>query len=412
MIKKTLSCSLSILLSTPFLANAQSPIEQVVIAPQCLVDQAKIDHHILASRQHFFLLKVDETALNKLIAAKKNQSKPCGGFLNVTDDWVQFNAKTIAKPSNANAFLNAYIEKKKPALVPETKTEYKIRYEKQVTQLLSQLNPDNMWKDLTTLTQFPDRYSMSNNGLKAANWIKSQIETIAKNTGHSEDVNVYFVKTGGDRSYYKQPSVVAKFGKGDDPAIVIGGHMDTLSSFSSKKPGADDDGTGSVTVLEVARTILSSGLQFNRPIYFVWYAAEEMGLVGSQYVVADFQKKKIPVEAVMQFDMTGYEYQNAPDIWLIKDYVNEDLTTFLETLINTYVKKPVHYTQCGYACSDHASWYNAGFSSCMPSESSFEHYNPHIHTSEDKMDYLSLDHMKDMAKLGLAYVVELAEPAA
>jgi leucyl aminopeptidase len=264
-----------------------------------------------------------------------------------------------------------------------------------------------MWTRLSDLTNYPDRYANSKTGLKAAVDIRDEMIRLASSTGHSEEVSVYFVPTG---NFYKQPSVVMKYGTSDEPGVVIGGHMDTLSSKLSLKPGADDDGSGSVTVLETAHTILSSGMHFKKPLYFVWYSAEEMGLVGSQFVVEDFMKKSIPVSEVIQFDMTGYRHQNNPTMWLVNDYVNSDLTTFVETLIKTYVKVPVDYTQCGYACSDHATWTLNGFASSMPFEASFGNDNPDIHTSRDTIEKLSLEHMINFATLGVAFAVELAEP--
>ena len=79
--------------------------------------------------------------------------------------------------------------------------------------------------------------------------------------------------------------------------------MDTLDG---RMPGAGDDGSGSSSVMEMARILLSSKINFKRPIYIIWYAAEERGLVGSQYVVEHFIDNSIPVKAAIQFDMTGY----------------------------------------------------------------------------------------------------------
>jgi leucyl aminopeptidase len=203
---------------------------------------------------------------------------------------------------------------------------------------------------------------------------------------------------------------LAKIGTGSEPGIVIGAHMDTLSGTFSNKPDADDDGTGSVTVLEIARTLLASGMHFKKPIYIIWYAAEEEGLIGSQYVVDQFKKQNIPVENVMHFDMTGYTYQNDPTMWLITDNTDKALTAYLADLINTYVKQKINYTACGYACSDHATWSMNGYKASIAFESKMETYNPYIHTSEDKMSILSLSHMTDYLKLGLAFAIELAEP--
>jgi len=179
---------------------------------------------------------------------------------------------------------------------------------------------------------------------------------------------------------------------------------------NSIKTCRDDDGSGSVTVLEVARTLLQSGMHFKKPIYFIWYAAEEQGEVGSQIVVEEFKNKNIPVSAVLQLDMTGYAYENDPTLWLMTDYVDDDLTNYLKQLISTYVKKPVGESSCGYACSDHASWNQEGIPAVMPFESTFEHMNPAYHSSEDTIDKLTLSHMHDFAKLGVAFAVELAEP--
>ena len=263
-----------------------------------------------------------------------------------------------------------------------------------------------MWDNLTKFSSSKDRYANSDNGVAAASWIKSQVEEIAKAAGR-DDVSVYFIDTPG----YKQPSVVAKIGKGSGAGIVVGAHMDTTNSSFERKPGADDDGSGSMTIMESARTILSSGATFKKPVYFIWYSAEELGLIGSKNVVSEFKKKKIPVDAVIHFDMTGYAYKNEKTIWLIDDNVDKNLTAYLEKIITTYTKRPVSYTRCGYGCSDHASWTKGGYTAAMPAESRFEDTNPSLHSSRDTIDKLSIEHMTDYAKIATAFTVEMAEPA-
>ena len=109
-------------------------------------------------------------------------------------------------------------------------------------------------------------------------------------------------------------------------------------------------------------------MKFKKPIYVIWYAAEEMGLVGSQYVVRDFKKKNIPVAAAIQFDMTGYAPRNDFTMWLMDDFVNPQLTAYMEALIKEYVKRPVQHSRCGYGCSDHASWTQGGVPAAMQLE--------------------------------------------
>ncbi len=392
-----------------------APSKHTIIAPQCLLNTAKVTYSPIVSKDKFLMVEVNASDIEKLAGAK-HQTKNCGGFMDVTQKWHK---QQIRGMQNSMKFLTSNLAKSDDK--QQDKETYKIQYQKETEALLKTISPQTMWTNLATLTDFHNRYANSDTGVQAAEWIKAKVEAMAKESGHN-DVTVYFVKTGD----WKQPSVVAKLGNGTGPGIVIGGHMDTLRSVwpgqaqqqdqqqndldTPHMPGADDDGSGSVTVMETARTILSSGMEFEKPIYFVWYSAEEMGLIGSQYVVADFQEKKIPVEAAIQLDMTGYAYQNEKTIWLMTDFVSKDVTAFLQKLITTYVKQPFKFSKCGYACSDHASWTDAGIPSAFPFESAMGKDDPYIHTTNDKMEYLSLDHMTDFVKLATSFAVETAVP--
>lgn len=295
---------------------------------------------------------------------------------------------------------------------------YTIQYPDQVNRLLNEINPQEMWGWLTFLTTFPDRGADHDSGVQAANWIKTQVEDIAKKYGRN-DVSVYLIETGDvpGIGYIKQSSVVAKIGTSSEPAIVIGAHIDTVEcekegcEGETPAPGADDDGSGAVTVLETARTLIASHLYFQKPIYLIWYAAEEWGDVGSRRVVGEFKKQNIPVKAVMQLDQTGYAYKNDSTMWLFNDKnLDQGLTTYLGTLIKTYVKQPVKFTQGG--SSDEESWLDAGYTVVRPAEADYHNgqMNPYTHDSTDTMDKLSLNHMTDYLKLAIAFTVELAGP--
>lgn len=73
-----------------------------------------------------------------------------------------------------------------------------------------------------------------------------------------------------------------------------------------------------------------------------------------------------------------------------------------------YCDIPFVETKCGYACSDHASASKAGYPSAFVIESAFELSDNHIHTVDDKISYLSFDHMLQHARMTLAFAYELA----
>jgi leucyl aminopeptidase len=272
-----------------------------------------------------------------------------------------------------------------------------------IARLVAAIDSDRLKSFLVELTSFDDRSATTDNGTRAADFVAQR----ATQVGAS--LQGFSVRKVATKGYAKQPSVVATLPGSNSslPHIVIGGHMDTMSY---NKPGADDDGSGSTTVMETLRVIANSGLNFERTIDFMWYAAEERGLVGSANVVRDFKSKQINVAAAIQFDMTGWlNPVSVYDVYLTTDYVDSGLNETLATIINTYLPgMTIGYGACGYACSDHASWTQGGVPAVFPFESDHQDYNRRIHTSSDKIDYLTIDHMAKFARIAVAFVGQMA----
>lgn len=65
-------------------------------------------------------------------------------------------------------------------------------------------------------------------------------------------------------------------------------------------------------------------------------------------------------------------------------------------------------TECGYACSDHASAYRNGYPGAFVFESAFGDDSPYIHTKEDTLATINYDHMLEHAKLTVGLAYELA----
>lgn len=389
-------------ISLSLISSAAIASEHIIVTPDCLLKNMDNNYRVMAKMNYMSMLAVTDEGINNLMHVKSTVPY-CGGFIDATMDWSDYSVTLGTDKEAAQKFLENYIKPTKA----ENNDEYRIDHKSQVEALLDLINPQLMWENLTSLTNFQDRYANSDNGVKAAEWLKEKVLAYAHEYMRT-DITTYFIKTG---EYYKQPSLIIKIGDSNEPGIVIGAHMDTLSGRYNKKPGADDDGSGTATVLEATRTIIASGMRFKKPIYIAWYAAEEEGLVGSGFVVKDFQSKKIPVASVLHFDLTGYAHRNEDTMWLISDNVDDKLTNYLGKLIATYVKRPTQRTACGYACSDHATWTQHGYHAAMPAESAYENTNPSIHSSNDTMEKLSLDHMTDYTKLAVAFAVELAEPS-
>ncbi|KTC76912.1 aminopeptidase LapA [Legionella brunensis] len=386
--------SAGFVLTTNSLSAAILPQMEQLQVPHCLAAKLSSAYEVLAENKAFKIIEVPAPDMNKL--ALFADEVHCGRFVNVSH---QLSANTFSSKQHAAQKLLAK-SSIKPAVYSDV--SYEINHTEAVNAALEKVETANIINTLTHLTSYYNRSATVTRGKEVAEWLKGQFEGIAEEYGR-KDTSTYFVETG----WYKQPSLVTVIGKDlKAPGIVIGAHMDTLDG---RMPGAGDDGSGSSSVMEMARVLLASDLALKRPIYIIWYAAEERGLVGSQYVVEEFQNKEIPVKAAIQFDMTGFRNDmNDQTMWVFRDYTDKALSNFMVDLIQTYVKVPVSYSKCGYGCSDHASWMMAGIPAAFPCETSFEDHNPYIHSSRDTMDLLSAEHMTNFTKLGLAFAIELA----
>lgn len=101
---------------------------------------------------------------------------------------------------------------------------------------------------------------------------------------------------------------------GSDPKlakeyVAIGAHIDHLGMRGNGPGdtifnGADDDGSGTVSILEIAHAF-ATGPRPKRSILFVWHCGEEKGLIGSRYFV---DHPTVPIESIvtqLNIDMIG-----------------------------------------------------------------------------------------------------------
>ena len=85
---------------------------------------------------------------------------------------------------------------------------------------------------------------------------------------------------------------------------------DSLRQVDRPRPdsvfnGADDDGSGSVALLEIAEALARSPDRPKRSILFVWHTAEELGLLGSDYFTRHPTLPRDSIVAQLNMDMIG-----------------------------------------------------------------------------------------------------------
>ncbi|KAI1100238.1 Zn-dependent exopeptidase [Jackrogersella minutella] len=138
----------------------------------------------------------------------------------------------------------------------------------------------------------------------------------------------------------KTTNIIAQTIGGDpDNCVMLGGHSDSVS----EGPGINDDGSGSLTLLEVATQL--TNFSVNNCVRFAWWAGEEEGLLGSDYYVEVLpQEENLKIRLFMDYDMMGspnfaYQVYNATNA--INPVGSEQLR---DLYIDWYAKQGLNYT--------------------------------------------------------------------
>ena len=97
-----------------------------------------------------------------------------------------------------------------------------------------------------------------------------------------------------------------KGGLGGDPStgntMVVGAHLDSVP----RGPGINDNGSGSGTILEIAEQMAARDTEPTTNVRFMWYSAEEFGLLGSEAYVDELPaSERERSKAMLNFDMVG-----------------------------------------------------------------------------------------------------------
>ncbi len=113
-----------------------------------------------------------------------------------------------------------------------------------------------------------------------------------------------------EREAIDVPNVVGWFPGSDESVshehICIGAHLDHLGEQRGELyPGADDNGSGSTSLLQIAKAIHMNPITPKRSILMIAFCAEERGLLGSKHYVANPLKPLNDMICMLNIDMIG-----------------------------------------------------------------------------------------------------------
>lgn len=257
------------------------------------------------------------------------------------------------------------------------------------------------------------------------------------------NLKLWGVKPGGTKGYFQHFNVRTREGQaetynvigiveGTDPVlkneyVLVGAHYDHIGTRPTGEDkifnGADDNGTGTVALLEMAQA-LAQGPKPKRSVMFIWFSGEEKGLLGSEFHAANPTVPLDKIVTVLNLDMVGRSW--TPDMGEeIRDQVSTSDGIFVigskmmstrlgqisEKVNNDFLKLNFNYKyddpsdpQRLFYRSDHYSYAKRG----IPAIFYFDGLHPDYHKVIDEISRIDFPKLEAVTKTVFATAWTLA----
>ena len=281
-----------------------------------------------------------------------------------------------------------------------------VSYNTYVASIMNQVNTDTVTKyerELSgnipciiggaTYTILSRHYNSTHNP-KAAQYIYEKFQSFGLTTWYqnitSTNINVLAKKVGT-----KYPNQY----------VIICGHYDDMPSGTTA-PGADDNASGVVCVLEAARLLKNVNLPYT--IVFAAWDEEERGLYGSKAYADTAYAHGDSIIAVLNYDMIAYDGNNDGQLDVNTNTASSPLANEYAQIVSLYQPTLVpQVTTSLNGGSDHQSFQNRGYKAILAIEDNSD-FTPYYHTVNDTYSTLNMPYMIKMVKAGIAALVTIA----
>lgn len=274
-----------------------------------------------------------------------------------------------------------------------------------VKQFVDDIDQQRFVDTLTQLTSFHTRHSFTSHYRSVAHQCLHELQ------GMSYAASLQEISVGVKPCH----NVVAdKPGSGQDEQrqlVLLTAHLDSINwneqgAPDAIAPGADDNGTGSAGVLEVARVL--QGHSFTHDLRLVLFGGEEQGLHGSQdYVSALTSTDRARIKAVVNMDMIGGLNTENPSVTIESSIAFSEMVTQLVDAGHTYTSLLVE-TSWHFFDSDHVPFINAGIPAVLTIEGA-DTSNNFVHSPDDTLAHVNEALALDILRMNVAFLVMCAK---
>lgn len=274
-----------------------------------------------------------------------------------------------------------------------------------IEALVKQLSGSKLKQGVEHLVRFPTRYSTTRHYSEAAGWATEQLEAMGYNTV-IDPISIL-----GSRSRNVVASKARK-GSGKQGIILIVAHLDSINKDNPMwlAPGADDNASGSVGLLEIARVMKNH--HGANELRFVLFGGEEDGLYGSdQYVKLLCSSNELErVKAVVCMDMIATMNCKKLTVLLEGADISQSMIDGLTSAAFTYSPSLTVTTSTCHYGSDHMPFIWASRPAVLTIEGNGAEPNQNIHTANDNLSYINYELMLAILRMNTAFLAECVGP--
>lgn len=309
-----------------------------------------------------------------------------------------------------------------------------------IASLLEEVSAEKLREYLAALTSFETRHSLTVNAPREDWGVKAAREYILETMRSFGDrlaveLDCYdFEPRGRITEAAELCNVIAVLPGRTDRRIYVSGHYDTVArreldgfdwgAYGNPAPGANDDGSGTVLVMELARVLAGSGWDFDATLVFAAFVAEEQGLIGAGLHADRAVEASQTIDAVFNNDIVGnIEGGNGIEDSRTLRVFSEDPMDSPSRQLARYIRRQAGRYVPGHEVrlvaredrfgrgGDHTAFNRRGFAGVRFTESR-ENYSRQ-HWAADTLGGVDFDYLATNARVNLAAVATMAlAPAA
>ncbi|MED3727075.1 M28 family metallopeptidase [Priestia filamentosa] len=250
---------------------------------------------------------------------------------------------------------------------------------------------------LKHLVSYPNRFSTSSYYKDAAIWAHGQL----KGMGYSANIENISVNDGISHNI-----IADKQGQHSNTRnlIIVTAHLDSVNhegGAMANAPGADDNGSGSAGLIEIASVLKELPIQHD--LRFILFGGEEQGLLGSKQYIGNLSNiDKSRIRAVINMDMIGSLNTRIPTVLLEGAAISQSIINELAEAAATYTSLEVQTSLNPFA-SDHVPFIQENIPAVLTIEGKDEG-NQNEHTSNDTIDLINYELALDILKMNVAFI--------